>query len=126
VPTALRASALDHGARAVSSRVLVGAIRAAGLRRRGRREPWHEGRITDPEVAPTVAWLGEQWPGARELRWTTALWRHDAVGLSALLPGATLAGAGLAWPRALDPCAFAVARPEGVVVDVVVARLATA
>lgn len=40
VPTEIRAAAVRHGAREVTGRQVVAALRAAGLRRRGAVEPW--------------------------------------------------------------------------------------
>jgi hypothetical protein len=53
IHTRLRERALAAGARAVSGRELVSALRDAGLRRRGGVEPWQwRWRVRPDEVAP--------------------------------------------------------------------------
>lgn len=54
IPTELRERAVDAGARAVSGRTVVIALRQAGLRTRGGVEPWRwefERRVSVDEVA---------------------------------------------------------------------------
>ena len=120
VPVAVRELAIERGARAVSSRVLVAALRTAGLRVRGRRAPWREGSPEDAALAPVLCRLHDAWPATRHTQWTTVLWRDATVALSAVLdPAAPLVVA--PRPVAVARVAFIVQHPEGVVLDVVMA-----
>ncbi len=125
VPVAVRELALERGARAVTSRVLVASLRAAGLRVRGRRAPWREGSTADEALDPVLDRLHEVWPATRAAAWNTVLWRdlpagRTAVGLSTLLdPTEPLARS--VRPAALAGAAFTVARPDGVILDLVLA-----
>jgi hypothetical protein len=120
VPTVLRETAIDLGARPVTSRVLVEALVDSGLRVR-RRVPWKAVALDEPAVAEALAWLHGVWPASRAIAWTTVLRRAGGVALGAMLhPEEPLLLA--ARPAALAGLAFTVPRVEGVCLDVVLSQ----
>jgi hypothetical protein len=121
VPAPVRAEAVARGARPVSSRELVGALRAAGLRVRGPRHRWVDASADDPDVRGAVGRLVVAWPGLAALRWTTVLRRPAEVGLSVEV-GRAVAGAWGARPPELCRSVYLVERGERTIVDVVVPR----
>ena len=117
VPAAVRDTAIELGARPVSSRELVEALHDSGLRVR-RRPKWDDGSLDDARVVDALEWLHRSWPAIRAVAWTTVLSRDDAVGLSAVLEPAHRVVVE-ARPAAVAGVAFTVDRPEGVILDVV-------
>lgn len=119
VPAAVRDAAIELGARPVTSRFLVEALQESGLRVR-RREPWNDASLDDSLVLRSLEWLNDVWPPTRSINWTTVIRRQQSVGLSALLdPAEPLARS--VRPAALAGAAFTVARPDGVILDLVLA-----
>ncbi len=119
VPSAVRDAAVARGAIPVTSRALVAALRASGLRVRGRRVRWRDADRLDPVVVGALDAVHAHWPHARDVLWTTCLRRPREVALSAVL----VAGHPLAdveVPAAFARSAFIVGRPEGRVLDIVV------
>ena len=119
VSSAVRDAAVARGAIPVTSRALVVALRASGLRVRGRRVPWRDADPLDPVVVGALGAVHAHWPHARDVLWTTCLRRPREVALSAVLTaGHPLADAEV--PEAFARSAFIVGRPEGRVLDIVV------
>jgi hypothetical protein len=119
VPVAVREAAIALGARPVTSRVLVETLISSGLRVR-RRTPWSDAFLDDPAVVRAVARLDDMWPASRAITWTTVLGRQGLVGLSAVIPPADAVELRHP-PVSAAGVAFMVERPEGLVVDVVMA-----
>jgi Protein of unknown function (DUF4031) len=119
LPSARRDAAVARGATPVTSRVLVEALRRSGLRVRGRREPWSHGTL--PFDAAESAALGpvyDRWADLADVTWTTVLRRAGLMGLSATFPAGDIDRPVV--PAALRGVAFAVDRPEGWILDIVV------
>ncbi len=119
VPAAVREAAIELGARPVTSRVLVEALVDSGLQVR-RRAAWNDALLDDLVVVRALAWLHDAWPASQVIGWTTALWRHGSVGLSSVLQRTDLVDARNP-PHAVAHVAFTVERPEGLILDVVIA-----
>lgn len=119
VPVAVREAAIELGARPVTSRVLVEALVDSGLRVR-RRTAWNDASLDDLVVVRALAWLHDAWPASQVIDWTTALWRHGSVGLSATVQRTGLVDARNP-PAGVVDVAFTVERPEGLILDVVMA-----
>jgi hypothetical protein len=119
VPAAVRDRAVALGARPVSSRELVGALRAGGLRVRGVRHRWVDAAPGDPDVRATLGQLAAHWAPLGTAAWDTFLRRPGELGLSAtvLRPAAT------AWgpvPEPLRSAVYLVERGDCTIIDVVV------
>lgn len=86
IPARLRDRALAIGARAVTSRELLRAIRDAGLRVRGPLR-WEEIDVDHPDAVAARETATAWWPALGALAWTTVLRRPEEVGLRAVLDG---------------------------------------
>lgn len=121
VPAPLRARALALGARAVPSRVLVRALRDAGLRARGPRASWAEVDASHPDVVAALATVHEWNRDLGTAAWHTFLRRPEEVGLRAVLPaGSAPPGPVIGVP---DDRGWIVERGDHLIVDVVVSRV---
>lgn len=119
VPVAIREQAIAVGATPVSSRVLVKALRDGGLRRRGRNR-WQEGQheLTVGEYQALEP-LRRHWPELDHRQFTTVLRRSGQLACSMTVDPNALGS--LDVPDAVRDLAYVVVRPEGLVVDVVLA-----
>lgn len=118
VPSSLRDLAVARGAVPVTSRALVAALRAGGLRARGRRSRWVEVAFDAPFVAQALEPVRDGWPALAEVGWTTVLRRPGELALSVVLaPQHPLVVGSV--PAMVADVAFIVERHEGRILDVV-------
>ena len=118
VATAGREQAIARGARPVTSRELVGALRSAGLRARRPTRPWVAQDGADHATRAALDRVHEMWPSSRDIAWTSVLRRPLEVAFSATFaPGDARRPTEV--PSVVANLAFLVERPEGTILDVV-------
>jgi hypothetical protein len=117
VPAVVRAQAIELGARAVSSRVLVEALHTSGLRVRHKTK-WTRATRHHASVAHGLAQLHRTWPLSATVEWETLLHRPGGVALGAVLQPEHEAATAVI-PGMLAGRAYRIDRPEGVLLDLV-------
>lgn len=117
VATGMREQAIGRGARPVTSRELVGALRSAGLRARRPTRPWVAQDATDGATQAALDRVHEMWPWSRGVAWSV-LRRPQEVAFSAtFVPGDARRPSEV--PSIVANLAFLVERSEGTILDVV-------